>query len=62
MKYEVETYRNHREVYTCEASTPEEAIKIVSEGGGEPVVGGETNRHVSAREYRENNQEAVSLG
>ena len=61
MKYEVETNTHNREVYTCEAESPEEAMKIVSEGGGHPLVGGDVHKHVSARVYNENNS-AAQLG
>ena len=48
MKYEVETHKMKREVYEVEAASPDEAIKLVVEGKGDPVVGEETQSAIRA--------------
>lgn len=48
MKYEVESHKTKREVYEVEASSPDEAIKLVVEGKGNPLVGEETQSAIRA--------------
>jgi hypothetical protein len=52
MKYEVEIHKSNREIQHVEASSPQEALDLVSAGKGSPVVGGDVHKSMSAREYK----------